>query len=191
MRSILLILTMFCAATSAFAEDDVVPLFPRIQVETSQGQFVLELDGSRSPITVMNFVKYVRDGQYDGTIFHRVIPGFMAQAGGYTSNFDEKPVRDPIANESGNGLRNERGTIAMARMNKPHTATSQFFINLVDNPALDPNPRRWGYTVFGLVVEGMDVLDTIAKIPTGSGGPLASDVPQSTVLIESMKLVDS
>lgn len=190
MRAILLILTMFCAATGAIAEDDAVPLFPRILVETSQGEFILELDGSRSPITVMNFVKYVRDGQYDGTIFHRVIPGFMAQAGGYTSDFDEKPIREPIPNESGNGLRNERGTIAMARMNKPHTATSQFFINLVDNPALDPNPRRWGYTVFGLVVEGMDVLDTIAKIPTGSGGPLASDVPQSTVLIESMKLID-
>ncbi len=190
MRAILLILTMFCATTGAIAEDDAVPLFPRILVETSQGEFILELDGSRSPITVMNFVKYVRDGQYDGTIFHRVIPGFMAQAGGYTSDFDEKPIRDPIPNESGNGLRNERGTIAMARMNKPHTATSQFFINLVDNPALDPNPRRWGYTVFGLVVEGMDVLDTIAKIPTGSGGPLASDVPQSTVLIESMKLVE-
>jgi cyclophilin family peptidyl-prolyl cis-trans isomerase len=172
------------------ADDPSVPLFPRIAVETTQGVFILELDGSRSPITVANFVRYVNDGQYDGTIFHRVIPGFMAQAGGYIADYEEKPVRAPIPNESGNGLKNERGTIAMARMGQPHSATSQFFINLVDNAALDPSPRRWGYTVFGLVVDGLDVLDKIAEIPTGSGGPFPSDVPQSTVLIKSMKLIE-
>jgi cyclophilin family peptidyl-prolyl cis-trans isomerase len=188
---LLVTLAMLMTISNVHATDEPsVPLFPRISVETTQGTFVLELDGSRSPITVMNFVRYVNDGQYNGTIFHRVIPGFMAQAGGYVADYGEKEVRPPIPNESGNGLRNERGTIAMARMGKPHTATSQFFINLSDNAALHPRPRRWGYTVFGLVVEGMDVVDLIAKIPTASGGPFPTDVPQSTVLIKSMKLID-
>ena len=190
MRLLLTIVVLMSFSKIPAADDPSVPLFPRIAVETTQGSFVLELDGSRSPITVMNFVRYVNDGQYDGTIFHRVIPGFMAQAGGYQTDYEEKPVRTPIPNESGNGLKNERGTIAMARMGKPHSATSQFFINLVDNAALDPSPRRWGYTVFGLVVDGLDVVDKIAEIPTGSGGPFPSDVPQSTVLIKSMKLIE-
>ena len=190
MRLLLTIVMLMPFSKIHAADDPSVPLFPRISVETTQGSFVLELDGSRSPLTVMNFVRYVNDGQYDGTIFHRVIPGFMAQAGGYQADYEEKPVRTPIPNESGNGLKNERGTIAMARMGKPHSATSQFFINLVDNAALDPSPRRWGYTVFGLVVDGLDVVDKIAEIPTGSGGPFPSDVPQSTVLIKSMKLIE-
>ena len=190
MRLLLTIVMLMSFSKIHAADDPSVPLFPRISVETTQGSFVLELDGSRSPLTVMNFVRYVNDGQYDGTIFHRVIPGFMAQAGGYQTDYEEKPVRTPIPNESGNGLKNERGTIAMARMGKPHSATSQFFINLVDNAALDPSPRRWGYTVFGLVVDGLDVVDKIAEIPTGSGGPFPSDVPQSTVLIKSMKLIE-
>jgi cyclophilin family peptidyl-prolyl cis-trans isomerase len=190
MRLIVTIVMLMSFSEILAADDPSVPLFPRISVETTQGSFVLELDGARSPITVMNFVRYVNDGQYDGTIFHRVIPGFMAQAGGYVADYEEKAVREPIPNESGNGLKNERGTIAMARMGKPHSATSQFFINLVDNDALDPSPRRWGYTVFGLVVDGLDVVDKISEIPTGSGGPFPSDVPQSTILIKSMKLIE-
>jgi peptidyl-prolyl cis-trans isomerase B (cyclophilin B) len=190
MRLLVTIAMLMSFSEILAADQQSVPMFPRISVETTQGRFVLELDGSRSPLTVMNFVRYVNDGQYDGTIFHRVIPGFMAQAGGYVADYEEKPVREPISNESGNGLKNERGTIAMARMGKPHTATSQWFINLVDNDALDPSPRRWGYTVFGLVVEGLDVVDKIAEIPTGSGGPFPSDVPQSTVLIKSMKIIE-
>lgn len=164
-------------------------MFPTIAIETNKGEFLLELDGSRAPITVANFVRYVRDGHYDGTIFHRVIPGFVAQGGGYENDYSERPTRPPIPNESGNGLSNARGTIAMARQNPPHTATAQFYINLGDNGALDPNPRRWGYTVFGQVVAGMDVIDTIAAMPTGSGGPFPSDVPQAPVVITKATLV--
>lgn len=183
-------LLLFIAAATAIpaAAQQPIPLFPTIALQTNHGEIVLELDGKRAPITVANFVTYVRDGHYDGTIFHRVIPGFVAQGGGYTVKYDERPTRDPIPNESGNGLRNVQGSIAMARQGEPHTATSQFYINLGDNNALDPNPRRWGYTVFGQVVSGMEVLEKIAAIPTGSGGDFPSDVPQAPVIIESASL---
>ncbi len=166
------------------------PLFPTIKVKTSVGEFVMQLDGRKAPLTVENFLKYVESGHYEGTIFHRVIPGFMAQTGGYVADLSEKETLDPVVNESGNGLTNRRGTIAMARTNHPHSATSQFFINLVDNDALNPSPRRWGYTVFGEVTEGMEVIDSIAKIPTGPKGRFRSDVPQSNILIEKMTLVE-
>jgi cyclophilin family peptidyl-prolyl cis-trans isomerase len=187
-RLVILVLTTFIAAW-AQAEEEPIPLFPKIALETNKGTIVLELDGNRAPITVGNFVTYVRDGHYDGLIFHRVIPGFVAQAGGYDGEYEERPTRSPIPNESGNGLSNETGTVAMARQNPPHTATSQFYINLADNDALDPNPRRWGYTVFGQVVEGMEVLEAIAAVPTGSGGPFPSDVPQAPIFIERATLV--
>jgi cyclophilin family peptidyl-prolyl cis-trans isomerase len=190
MRRLALIALSAVMAGPALAEGEPVPLFPKIALETNKGTIVVELDGNRAPITVANFVTYVRDGHYDGTIFHRVIPGFVAQGGGYDREYGERPTRAPIPNESGNGLANAAGTIAMARQNPPHTATSQFYINLADNEALDPNPRRWGYTVFGQVVEGMDVLVAIAAVPTGGAGPFGSDVPQAPVIIEKARLLE-
>jgi cyclophilin family peptidyl-prolyl cis-trans isomerase len=189
MRHLALIVLSAMMAGTLHAEGEPVPLFPKIALETNKGTIVVELDGNRAPITVANFVTYVRDGHYDGTIFHRVIPGFVAQGGGYDRDYEERPTRAPIPNESGNGLSNAEGTIAMARQNPPHTATSQFYINLGDNDALDPNPRRWGYTVFGQVVEGMDVLAAIAAVPTGGAGPFGSDVPQAPIIIEKARLL--
>ncbi len=171
------------------ARGETIPMFPRFAVETSEGRFVIELDGQRAPVTVENFARYALDGFYDGLVFHRVIPGFVAQAGGYDAELKERTTRPPIVNESGNGLRNERGTVAMARQRAPHTATSQFYINLGDNAALDPNPSRWGYTVFGLVVEGMEVLDKIAEIPTTGRGDFPKDVPSRTVVIDNVELL--
>lgn len=162
---------------------------PRVALDTTMGTIVIELDRARAPITVKNFLQYVRDGFYDGTIFHRVIPGFVAQGGGFTTKYVEKPTRDPIPNESGNGLSNVRGAIAMARETAPHTATAQFYINLVDNLNLDPQPNRWGYAVFGHVVKGMDVVDDIAKIPTGAAGPFSSDAPMTLVVIKKAEIV--
>ena len=178
------------AGFSGGARGDSVPMFPRFAVDTSEGSFTIELDGQRAPLTVENFARYAMDGFYEGLVFHRVIPGFVAQAGGYDAELKERDTRAPIVNESGNGLRNERGTIAMARQRAPHTATSQFYINLGDNAALDPNPSRWGYTVFGLVVEGMDVLERIAEIPTTGRGDFPKDVPSRTVSIKSVRLLN-
>ncbi len=155
----------------------------RVVFETTAGRFVVELDAHRAPLTVDNFFGYVDDGFYDGTIFHRVIAGFVAQAGGFTESLEQKPTRDPIPNESGNGLSNARGTIAMARTGDPHSATSQFYINLVDNTRLDPNPQRWGYAVFGRVVEGLEIVDAIAQSPTGPAGMFPRDVPRTAIVI--------
>ncbi|MEM6640420.1 MAG: peptidylprolyl isomerase [Pseudomonadota bacterium] len=165
--------------------------FPTVEFKTTQGTFRVQLNGRRAPLTVKNFLRYVEGGHYNGTIFHRVIGDFMAQAGGYDNDLTEKPTRNPVVNESGNGLSNTRGTIAMARSGDPHSATAQFFINLVDNQRLDPSPRRWGYTVFGEVVSGMDVLDKIALIETGPRGMFRSDVPKTAVIIESAALVEA
>lgn len=175
-------------AASAQAEDAHL----QYVIHTSEGDIVVELDARKAPATVENFRKYVEDGFYDGTIFHRVIRGFMLQGGGFTERFERKPTREPIKNEADNGLRNERGTLAMARTSDPHSATAQFFINTVDNPHLDhtsPTPAGWGYAVFGRVIEGMDVVERIEEIPTGSGGPFPRDVPRSTVTIESIEPV--
>lgn len=163
---------------------------PRVKLDTTQGSILLELDPARAPESTANFLAYVRDGHYDGTIFHRVIPGFMAQGGGFDIEYNKLPTRDPIANESRNGLSNARGTIAMARTQMPHSATAQFFINLVDNGRLDGSENNWGYAVFGRVVDGMDVVDAIARIPTGPGGPFRSDVPQAPVVIKSATVVE-
>jgi len=165
---------------------------PKVVLETSQGEITLELDADKAPKTVENFLAYVRDGHYDGTIFHRVIPDFMIQGGGYDANFVQKPTRAPIQNEANNGLKNLRGTIAMARTNNPHSATAQFFINTVDNDFLDhrsPTPRGWGYAVFGKVIAGMEVVDRIQRLPTGPGGPFRSDVPRETVLIKHARIL--
>ncbi len=160
--------------------------FPRVRLATSLGDIVLELDRNKAPRTVDNFLRYVRDGFYDGTIFHRVIRGFMIQGGGYTTALQKKATRPPIRNEADNGLRNRRGTIAMARTGEPHSATAQFFINVADNGFLDhvePTRRGWGYAVFGRVVAGMDVVDRIQRTPTGRVGPFRRDAPLRPVVI--------
>ena len=167
---------------------------PRVLMQTNMGNIIIELDRAKAPKSVENFLRYVSEGHYDGTIFHRVIPNFMIQGGGYDADFNQKSTHDPIENEANNGLVNKRGTIAMARTNDPHSATAQFFINVVDNDFLNftaPNPRGWGYTVFGSVVEGMDVADKIAKVATGSAGPFPKDAPRQTVVIEKISLVDA
>ena len=157
----------------------------KVTMETSVGTITLELDGEKSPKTVANFVKYADDGFYDGTIFHRVIDGFMIQGGGFTRDMNQKQTREAIPNEAANGLKNRRGTIAMARTMVPDSATSQFFINLVDNDFLDfrsETPQGYGYAVFGEVTDGMDVVDAIAKVKTGFAGP-HQNVPEEAVVI--------
>jgi peptidyl-prolyl cis-trans isomerase A (cyclophilin A) len=157
--------------------------YPEVAFETSLGTFVVQLDIRRAPLTVNNFLHYVNTGFYDGTIFHRVIPGFVIQGGGFTPSYIEKNTAAPIPNESGNGFSNLRATIAMAREEDPHSATAQFYINLVDNQKLDPRPDRWGYAVFGQVIQGMEVVDQIAAVPTGKAGPFAKDAPLVPVVI--------
>ena len=164
---------------------------PRVTFETTQGSFVLELDRSSAPDTVENFLRYVRDGFYRGTVFHRVIQGFMIQGGGFTKGFRQRPTQAPIRNEADRAGPNERGTIAMARTSDPHSATAQFFINVVDNDFLDHHgktARGWGYTAFGRVVKGMDTVDRIAALPTGSGGPFPKDVPLEAVVIHDTRV---
>jgi cyclophilin family peptidyl-prolyl cis-trans isomerase len=165
---------------------------PRVLLKTSQGDIVLELDKGSAPVTVDNFLRYVRDGHYTGTIFHRVIDGFMIQGGGYTPELVGKGTRAAIMNEAPNGLKNTRGTIAMARTGDPHSATAQWFINVADNAALDhiatTDSRSWGYAVFGKVVEGMDVVDKIKALPTRKEG-MMENLPVETVLIESAEIV--
>jgi peptidyl-prolyl cis-trans isomerase A (cyclophilin A) len=161
----------------------------RVAFETSAGRFVVEVKGDKAPKTVANFLQYVNDGFYDGTIFHRVIANFMIQGGGFTANMTEKPTRPPVPIESSNGLKNVRGALAMARTGDPNSATAQFFINVVDNPALDyPRPDGYGYTVFGDVVEGLDVVDKIKASPTGQRGPF-QDVPVTAVVIKTARVV--
>ncbi|MFK8030809.1 MAG: peptidylprolyl isomerase [Gammaproteobacteria bacterium] len=165
-----------------------IPTFPIVEMETTAGTMVFELNGRRAPMTVKNFVGYVRSGHFNDTVFHRVIKDFMIQGGGYDEDLAEKPTKKAIPNESGNGLRNNRGTIAMARLNNPHSATAQFYVNLVDNNMLDPNEKRWGYTVFGDLIEGIEVLDAIGAVETGRKGSFPSDVPKEAVIIKSVKL---
>ncbi len=161
---------------------------PSIQMQTSMGTIVIELDSEKAPITVKNFLQYAKDGFYDGTIFHRVIDGFMIQGGGFTKEMGEKPTGAQIPNEAKNGLKNMRGTIAMARRAEPHSATAQFFINHKDNSALDyPSQDGWGYAVFGKVTQGLDVVDKIAKVRTGNRG-MFQDVPVEPVVIQSVKV---
>jgi cyclophilin family peptidyl-prolyl cis-trans isomerase len=158
-----------------------------ITMETSLGTVKLELDAAKAPDTVANFVQYAKAGHFDGLVFHRVIKGFMIQGGGYDEKFSQRPTRAPIKNEAKNGLKNLRGTIAMARTSDPHSASSQFFINHKDNGFLDyPGQDGWGYCVFGKVTEGMDVVDKIAAVPTGSTPPFGRDVPATAVVIRKM-----
>jgi cyclophilin family peptidyl-prolyl cis-trans isomerase len=183
-----LVATTLVVASVASAQEAAAPPAPgaaRVRFETSRGAFTVEVDKARAPLSAANFLQYVRDRHYDGTIFHRVIGNFVVQGGGYLPDGTEKPTRPPVVNESGNGLSNRRGTLAMARSDDPHSATSQFYVNLVDNLALDPQPARWGYAVIGRVVEGMDVIDRIASVPTGEQGPFTDDAPLEPIVIQS------
>jgi peptidyl-prolyl cis-trans isomerase A (cyclophilin A) len=157
-----------------------------IRFETSHGEFTVELDEESAPVSSKNFLRYVDEGFFDGTVFHRVIPGFMVQGGGFTTDMEQKSGHAPIKNEADNGLRNLRGTLAMARTNDLHSATSQFFINLVDNAFLDHKSGSFGYAVFGRVVGGLDVIDKIAKVKTGRQRG-HDDVPGEPVVIKSVR----
>jgi peptidyl-prolyl cis-trans isomerase A (cyclophilin A)/peptidyl-prolyl cis-trans isomerase B (cyclophilin B) len=193
-----MIRSLFALAIAAAAFAAAPALAQRVELDTTAGRIVLELDAKAAPQTVENFLGYVKSGHYDGTQFHRVIDGFMVQGGGYTADFTQKPTRPPVRNEGESstkaGLLNTPGTDAMARTADPHTASAQFFINVADNKFLnytEPTSRGYGYTVFGKVVEGMDVVNKIAKGPTGSGGPFPKDVPATRVLIKSAKVLDA
>ena len=164
----------------------------KVTIETSMGTITAELDDAKAPVTVANFIEYAKAGHYDGTIFHRVIDGFMIQGGGFTKDMNQKETRPPIKNEAANGLKNKRGTLAMARTMVVDSATSQFFINLVDNEFLDyrgPDPRMFGYAVFGKVTDGMDVVDRIAKVKTGFAGP-HQNVPETPVVIRKIHIAE-
>jgi peptidyl-prolyl cis-trans isomerase A (cyclophilin A) len=166
-------------------------LFPVVRLETSLGAITVELDRQRAPITTNNFLRYVVEGHYDNTIFHRVMPGFVVQGGGYTEAIEERDLHPPIVNESGNGLQNLPMTIAMARYDDPHSATGQFYFNLAANDSLDPSPRRWGYAVFGQVVSGQEVVQAIASVDTGYHEMLdAENVPLVPVKILSASVME-
>jgi cyclophilin family peptidyl-prolyl cis-trans isomerase len=159
-------------------------------VATSVGSFTLELNAERAPLTVAHFLKYVDQGQYSGTLFHRVIANFVIQGGGYDGNYKLKAAPAKVVNESGNGLTNQRGTVGMARSQEPHGSDAQFYVNLYDNEALDPNKTRWGYAVFGKVVQGMEVVDRIGNAATGARGPFKEDAPLKPVVIERIERVE-
>lgn len=182
----LIVFSVLILSSTAFATN------PQIKIKTNLGDITLELYPEKAPKTVENFLGYVSDGFYKNTIFHRVIPNFMIQGGGFDTTYEQKATKSPIENEADNGLKNEIGTIAMARTANVHSATAQFFINVSNNAFLNftaPNQRGYGYTVFGKVTQGMDVVNKIAKTPTGSGGPFPGDVPKSTIIIENIELI--
>ena len=161
-----------------------------VRVTTDVGYFTIELQPDRAPLTVANFLRYVNEGFYSQTLFHRVVGGFVVQGGGHSAaDMKAKPTHEPVINESGNGLQNKRATVGMARSGSPHSANAQFYINLADNPELDPLPTRWGYAVFGRVTEGMDVLDKIGVVATGAMGPFKSEAPLKPVVIEKVELL--
>jgi cyclophilin family peptidyl-prolyl cis-trans isomerase len=163
---------------------------PRVQVFTNMGNFVIELNSERAPLTVQHFLAYVEEGFYSGTLIHRVVPDFVIQGGGFDTDYKLKPAPLKVANESGNGLSNTRGTVGAARGSEPHSSDSQFYINLFDNANLDPNASRWGYAVFGKVVQGMDVVDRIGNVATGAHGAIKQDVPLKPVIIEKIERVN-
>jgi peptidyl-prolyl cis-trans isomerase A (cyclophilin A)/peptidyl-prolyl cis-trans isomerase B (cyclophilin B) len=181
----LVVLSAAAAGPGALAAE------PQVDLKTSAGTIRLELYPAKAPKTVANFLQYVKDGHFDGTIFHRVIPDFMIQGGGFDGSFKQKATRDPIQNEAKNGLKNDLGTIAMARTGEPHSASAQFFINVKNNDFLNAASAQdgWGYAVFGKVIAGMDVVTKISKLPRGPGGPFRTDVPREAVLIQSATVV--
>ena len=189
---VLMIFMLFSVPVTAWSVDktcfppELIPdnLFPTVKLETSMGDVEVELNRMKAPQSVNNFLRYVLEGEYDGTIFHRVMPSFVVQGGGYTKDFEEKTLHDNVLNESGNGLKNITGSIAMARYKDPHSATRQFYFNMSENNSLDPSSRNWGYTVFGEVISGMEVLEAIAEVETNYSEDLdAEDVPVTQVLL--------
>jgi peptidyl-prolyl cis-trans isomerase A (cyclophilin A)/peptidyl-prolyl cis-trans isomerase B (cyclophilin B) len=192
-----LLLGLLVAQDAARAEDapSAPPAAPsttptQVRVTTNMGDFVIEVRADRAPLTAQNFLRYVREGFYNGTLFHRVVANFVVQGGGFDATTQKlKPTHDSIFNESGNGLQNKRGAVGMARSDPPHSGNSQFFVDLVDNPDLDPVPTRWGYTVFGRVVSGMDVVDRIGETATGSAGPFKVDAPLKPVIIQKAEII--
>ncbi|MDQ2068935.1 peptidylprolyl isomerase [Natronospira bacteriovora] len=179
-RTLCALLLALCLALPA----DAATRSSHILLETSLGDILIELNHRRAPLTTARIVELTDEGHYDGLIFHRVIPGFVAQTGGFTRALEPRNPEATIVNESGNGLRNRRGKVALARGNEPHSGTGQIYFNLDDNDSLDPSSRRWGYAVFGRVIAGMEVLDTMAEIPTGARPPLPSDVPEQPIVVE-------
>jgi peptidyl-prolyl cis-trans isomerase B (cyclophilin B) len=192
MRNFYLILIFFLTTTLSFAtENKMSEAQTKVKLSTTLGDITIQLNTEKAPLSVKNFLTYVKEGFYDGTIFHRVIPDFMAQGGGMDINFKEKKNHSPIKNEADNGLKNKRGTLAMARTSSPDSATSQFFINYKDSSFLDhtsPTPQGWGYAVFGEVIEGMDIVDAMAKQATGSRGG-HQDVPKENIIINKAEVI--
>jgi cyclophilin family peptidyl-prolyl cis-trans isomerase len=187
LASALLVLAGLLVHTTAPAADQAT----QVRVATNMGDFVVELMPERAPLTVANFLRYVKEGYYSGTLMHRVVANFVIQGGGHSaSDLKLKPVHDPVNNEAGNGLQNKRGTVGLARGESAHSGNAQFYVNLVDNPDLDPLPTRWGYAVFGRVVQGMDVVDRIGVTPTGASGPFKSDTPLKPVIIQKVEVLD-
>lgn len=192
MRLPILFMMLFLTTTLSFAkENKMSDTSPKVKLTTSLGAIVIQLNAEKAPVSTANFLQYVNEGFYNGTIFHRVIKDFMAQGGGFDTGFKQKTTHDPIKNEADNGLTNKRGSIAMARTPDPNSATAQFFINYRDNAFLNhtsPTPSGWGYAVFGEVVEGMDVVDAMANQPTGNRGG-HQDVPKTDIVIEKAEVV--
>ena len=193
MRIFALSMMLFLTTTLSFATENKMPdtSSTKVKLTTSLGDIIIQLNPEKAPISSANFLTYVNEGFYNGTIFHRIIPDFMAQGGGFDTSFNQKAVHASIKNEANNGLSNKRGTLAMARTNVPDSATAQFFINYKDNTFLNhtsPTPNGWGYAVFGEVIEGMDVVDAMAKQPTGNRGG-HQDVPKTDIVIEKAEVV--
>ena len=192
MRILLLFMMLFLTSTLSFAtENNMSDTQTKVKVTTTLGAFIIQLNTEKAPVSSANFLTYVNEGFYNGTIFHRIIPDFMAQGGGFDTSFNQKAVHAPIKNEANNGLANNRGTLAMARTNDPNSATAQFFINLKDNSFLNHTSQTssgWGYAVFGEVIEGMDVVDAMAKQATGNRGG-HQDVPKTDIVIEKAEVV--
>ena len=183
---------LFALALCLLAPLSAAAADPQVELKTTLGTIVIELYPQKAPATVENFLAYVKSGHYAGTTFHRIIPGFMIQGGGFTPDFEQKPTRKPVKNEAANGLKNAVGTLAMARTPDPHSATAQFFINVSNNDSLNfrfPTNEGYGYCVFGKVVKGMDVVERIVKVPTGAGPAGHRDVPVKPVVIESAQLL--
>jgi peptidyl-prolyl cis-trans isomerase A (cyclophilin A) len=182
-----------CATALAFPAFAMAQSAPpqRVRVVTSMGEFVIQLEADRAPLTVANFLAYVKAGHYSNTLFHRVIANFVIQGGGVSPDYKLKPANKPIPNEAGNGLKNLRGTVGLARAAGAHSGDAQFYVNIGDNADLDPLPTRWGYAVFGRVVEGMEVVDRIASVATGPAGPLKADAPFKQVIIQKAELLAS
>jgi cyclophilin family peptidyl-prolyl cis-trans isomerase len=176
--------TRAVAATAAPAEH------PQVRVITNMGEFVMELYPDRAPLTVSEFIKYVKEGQYTQTLIHRVVPGFLVQGGGFSAvDGSTRAVHGNVPNESGNGLQNKRGAVGLARTEAPHSGNCQFYVNLANNSELDPLPVRWGYAVFGQVIDGMDVIERISTVPTGAEGKFKADAPLTHVIIQKMEMV--